>query len=1069
MDHPLSPPPEEALDGQGGDVQEVRSVNGKGKGKVTVMATVLQEEREQPEVTPPVNPSSKTPSSPPTNIPGNVHLLPDTTLQKLIDRHSAPTLIRQLSTDLAHRDAQITDARRRWEDRERALIRMLNEAGVGSVDVQRGLGRLLRRRSRESIFSEGEGCGGEYAESVSSLLVQAMSEPGVTEDGMSVHLIDEDGDDDWMSTPGRRTSITPRRAQRDSPQTSARKEEESPATTPVRPKAGVIRRFSQSIFGWDKPTADPLAVSEPPSTTTSTASSPQAVRVYSPRSNSVTAPGLTRTSSRSSSLFSAFGMPVQPPAPAPARRSTAPVVQGMPRPNMAATSKTPSLMSSPRAVLPPATTTVTTESTGATESAPPVFGLRKASEGGQSALERGQPLHFQAIAMAASMLSFTISSLGAPVKRNSSVRVKRWAEQLLSSLPAGTMERRDVEAKSPDAESEGAETMSLASETMEQMREIMVRNTAKMNTSPRKRASTLLNKPNAHITQPAGQGTHPGSWQPLKTDGGVQKSMSQTSLFSLTEHTVELDTIVPRDARPPTFVSEPREDRILTDRFGFIYDAKSQRSRKLSEVVDLSAEEERAAAAEERPVTPRTREGEDEDGAGEEEDVLKTPTHWTHFKQFEVKPRPVTQRVPNGLGLRKRRSQSLSAVGQSLRSSSAGALGAVPMRHPLRRTPTSLAPASSIPTAMSTVTAATQSSANVNGETSTARLLLSQLTDHDALQKAQREKWDAFFKKIRAERAALPDGPGGEQGELVGIAGLGLAGKEGKARWKEFRGLVMSGVPVVYRSKIWGECAGVHALRHPGYYEELLKDGVDGDAMACMQIDMDIYRTMPNNVYFGGKGPGVVKLRRVLLAFSRHNSVVGYCQGMNVIAATLLLTHATEEDAFWMLVAIVENILPENYFTPDLLASRADQRVLKGYVKQLCGRVHIHLRKLGVDLEAMTFNWFLSVFADCLSPELLFRIWDVLFLEGNSYLFRVAIALVRLNEKNLLQCRTPAAVYSFLKDMTTHVATSPDGLVKMSCEGIVVKEVTAKDVEKRRAVEIEELKREIEELSRLSD
>ena len=123
-----------------------------------------------------------------------------------------------------------------------------------------------------------------------------------------------------------------------------------------------------------------------------------------------------------------------------------------------------------------------------------------------------------------------------------------------------------------------------------------------------------------------------------------------------------------------------------------------------------------------------------------------------------------------------------------------------------------------------------------------------------------------------------------------------------------------------------------------------------------------------------------MKLERVLIAFSRHNPTIGYCQGsttisrwgliiVNVITATLLLVHSTDEEAFWGLVAIIEGILPEGYFTPDLIASRADQRVLKRLVRELSPRVHGHLQRLGVDLEAITFNWFLSVFTDCLPAE----------------------------------------------------------------------------------------------------
>ena len=66
----------------------------------------------------------------------------------------------------------------------------------------------------------------------------------------------------------------------------------------------------------------------------------------------------------------------------------------------------------------------------------------------------------------------------------------------------------------------------------------------------------------------------------------------------------------------------------------------------------------------------------------------------------------------------------------------------------------------------------------------------------------------------------------------------------------------------------------------PGYFEELISKGRDGIEKVCVQqIEMDIHRTMPNNVFFGGNGPGILKLERVLIAFARHNPTIGYCQG----------------------------------------------------------------------------------------------------------------------------------------------------------------------------------------------
>ena len=52
---------------------------------------------------------------------------------------------------------------------------------------------------------------------------------------------------------------------------------------------------------------------------------------------------------------------------------------------------------------------------------------------------------------------------------------------------------------------------------------------------------------------------------------------------------------------------------------------------------------------------------------------------------------------------------------------------------------------------------------------------------------------------------------------------------------------------------------------------------------------------------------------------------------MGMIAATLLLI-MEEEDAFWMMVAIIEDFLPPSYYSPSLIGVQADQLVLRGLI-----------------------------------------------------------------------------------------------------------------------------------------
>ena len=106
----------------------------------------------------------------------------------------------------------------------------------------------------------------------------------------------------------------------------------------------------------------------------------------------------------------------------------------------------------------------------------------------------------------------------------------------------------------------------------------------------------------------------------------------------------------------------------------------------------------------------------------------------------------------------------------------------------------------------------------------------------------------------------------------------------------------------------------------------------------------------------------------MLCSYSR-NPAVGYCQGMNLLAATLLLVHAAEEDAFWAFAALLERVLPMGFFSPTLLPSRACPLVLLELVREHLPKLFAHLQELGIDLPAICFSWFLSLFTDCLPIE----------------------------------------------------------------------------------------------------
>ncbi|CAI2355722.1 unnamed protein product [Caenorhabditis sp. 36 PRJEB53466] len=197
------------------------------------------------------------------------------------------------------------------------------------------------------------------------------------------------------------------------------------------------------------------------------------------------------------------------------------------------------------------------------------------------------------------------------------------------------------------------------------------------------------------------------------------------------------------------------------------------------------------------------------------------------------------------------------------------------------------------------------------------------------------------------------------------------------------------------------------------------------------QINLDLLRTMPNNVHFmSANSKGVTQLLQVLHAFCLHNPQIGYCQGMNFLAATALL-FVGPEDAFWFLIAITERYFDKTYFDSNLTGAQADQEVLKGLLEVQHPKIMKHLQNLDIDVASFTLNWFIALFFDAVPFNTLLRIWDCFLLEGPKVLFRFAIVLIGKHEDEIIS-RTDAIGIMRVSKAATRLAFDEEAIVSMA-------------------------------------
>ncbi|OXB81765.1 UNVERIFIED_CONTAM: hypothetical protein H355_010326 [Colinus virginianus] len=235
----------------------------------------------------------------------------------------------------------------------------------------------------------------------------------------------------------------------------------------------------------------------------------------------------------------------------------------------------------------------------------------------------------------------------------------------------------------------------------------------------------------------------------------------------------------------------------------------------------------------------------------------------------------------------------------------------------------------------------------------------------------------------------------------------------------ELKSLIRSGIPVEHRQWVWKWIISRHCSYLPDHYQRLLRQSKSTEHPACRQIELDLPRTLTNNKHFSSPTSQLIpKLRRVLLAFSWHNPAIGYCQGLNRLAAVALLVLKDEESSFWCLVHIVENLMPADYYSDTLITSQVDQRVFKDFLAEKLPRLMAHLDQYQIDVSLITFNWFLVAFVDSLVSDILLRVWDAFLYEGTKVIFRYALAIFKYNEEEILRIHDSVEIYQYLRFFT---------------------------------------------------
>ncbi|XP_044283313.1 TBC1 domain family member 8B [Varanus komodoensis] len=248
-------------------------------------------------------------------------------------------------------------------------------------------------------------------------------------------------------------------------------------------------------------------------------------------------------------------------------------------------------------------------------------------------------------------------------------------------------------------------------------------------------------------------------------------------------------------------------------------------------------------------------------------------------------------------------------------------------------------------------------------------------------------------------------------------------------RMRKTRDLIVRGIPELLRGELWLLFSGAvnDMATNPGYYTELVEKSLGTCTLATDEIERDLRRSLPEHPAFQSD-TGISALRRVLTAYAYRNPKIGYCQAMNILTSVLLL-YAKEEEAFWLLVAVCERMLPD-YFNRRIIGALVDQAVFEDLIRE-------HLPQLTEHMTDMTFfssvslSWFLTLFISVLPIESAVNVVDCFFYDGIKAILQLGLAVLDYNMDKLLTCKDDAEAVTVLNRFFDSVTNKDSPLPPM--------------------------------------
>ncbi|XP_044094621.1 ecotropic viral integration site 5 protein homolog isoform X2 [Neovison vison] len=247
-----------------------------------------------------------------------------------------------------------------------------------------------------------------------------------------------------------------------------------------------------------------------------------------------------------------------------------------------------------------------------------------------------------------------------------------------------------------------------------------------------------------------------------------------------------------------------------------------------------------------------------------------------------------------------------------------------------------------------------------------------------------------------------------------------------KKKEKQVKELVRKGIPHHFRAIVWQLLCSAQSMPIKDQYSELLKMTSPCEKL----IRRDIARTYPEHNFFKEKDSlGQEVLFNVMKAYSLVDREVGYCQGSAFIVG-LLLMQMPEEEAFCVFVKLMQDYRLRELFKPSMAELGLCMYQFECMIQEHLSELFVHFQSQSFHTSMYASSWFLTIFLTTFPLPIATRIFDIFMSEGLEIVFRVGLALLQMNQAELMQLDMEGMLQHFQKVIPHQFDGGPDKLIQ---------------------------------------